>query len=101
MPFSLSQPSENQLTRRRLLAGSATLGAAGTLGSVLPVNAFAFADPQPAIMNPCIGIHAEAGETLAGIAGDPGIAPELKARVAMTSSCPHCGTRLAATSRNV
>ncbi|MEZ5800852.1 MAG: hypothetical protein R3D29_10795 [Nitratireductor sp.] len=44
-------------------------------------------------------MHAEAGQVLAGIAGDPAIAPELKSRIAMTASCPHCGTRLAGTMR--
>ncbi|MEZ5872197.1 MAG: hypothetical protein R3D32_10160 [Nitratireductor sp.] len=93
MPFSST--TLQTLTRRKLLSGTAV----ATAASMLPVTALA--SSRAALVNPCIGIHAEAGQTLAGIAADPAIAPELKARVAMTASCPHCGTRLAAASRDV
>ncbi|MCB1456540.1 MAG: hypothetical protein KDJ51_10145 [Nitratireductor sp.] len=96
MPFSPT--SDQTLTRRTLLSGTAVATAASA-ASMMPMAALA--SSRAAKTNPCIAIHAEAGETLAAIAGDPAIAPELKARVAMTASCPHCGTRLAASRRNV
>ncbi|MEZ5791181.1 MAG: hypothetical protein R3D34_10465 [Nitratireductor sp.] len=109
MPFSLGEPStvvscadtntRSGLTRRRLIAATAAGSAVASIASSLPLATAAKAASGRVAANPCIEMHAEAGQVLAGIAGDPEIAPELKARIAMTASCPHCGTRLAGTMR--